>query len=197
MESLISAFDAAMQEKDYVNAASASQKMREYFPNDYAGWFRLASVWMALGENDKALDAASQSVELDPDNTQAWLVFGEILMRKEDYRQALEICAEIRSRFPDRIDGYLRAAEILRKLNEPEKAEEALAQGIERMPSDISLWKSCWDIAMGRKDYVAAFDRSLALIKKFQKSIAGYYRAAKTCLEKTEYEQADFWCSEV
>lgn len=97
--------------KDWVAALDHLQALRERFPNEIAGWVRVADVHAEQANYEQAVNANAEARKKFPDFPWPWVQYAELAMRQQDWSLALERWAEVRKHFPKHDAGYSRAAE--------------------------------------------------------------------------------------
>lgn len=71
------------------------------FPYDYQGWYRLASTYDLMGQQDKCIEPYFQSLSLNVNNDYAWFNLGGAFFNMGNYPEARRVWKEAVNRFPD------------------------------------------------------------------------------------------------
>ena len=72
----------AYNEKDWVAAEAAYQKLVENLRQESEPWFRLGNVYTRTNRPDEAIYAYQQSLNINPNNTKAWNNLGVTQLRQ-------------------------------------------------------------------------------------------------------------------
>lgn len=125
---------AAMQARDFADAAAAFQQAVDLRPDEGEAWFRLGLARSANAEPDAAIAAYGKAAELDPAHAQARNNLGNVLFRRGDYEQALVWYERALAIQPDYIVALYHRGWVLRHYNRNAEAEAAFARCLELTP---------------------------------------------------------------
>jgi len=106
----------------------------------------LSSIYMYLGKNDQAIDAAKRSIERSP-NEEAYITLGNIAFSRGNYKSALESFQRAADLNPNSDMIWGNIGDCYTMLNEPsavkvsyEKASELLAAALKANPRSGERW---------------------------------------------------------
>ena len=102
---------------------------------DAALWARLAEMYLAAGQPEKAWRTANLAMDLDPKLPGAWAIRGGVMQAAGQPRDALNDYLRALSYVPNDRDILMHVADMYRQLNQPDRALQTLQSLAETYPS--------------------------------------------------------------
>ena len=124
---------------------------------DAALWARLAEMYLAVGQPDRAGQNAERALDLDPKLPLAWVIRGRVTWAAGQPRQALADYLRALGYAPHDREILQEVAELYRQLNEPERALQTLQSLAETYspgeePGQVLYLMGQAYVALGRYD---------------------------------------------
>ncbi len=158
--------------------------------DNYYIHYRLAKVFQAQYEFDKAEEGFRKALERDSSYGLAWDSLGDVLQEQAKWEEAAE--AYEQGWKNGNFQAIRDLCRLMKRTRQHERALEYLKQGLERQPNDSSLLLIQAKVLRAQKKYPEAV-RSLGRymeVKPSQTSLA--YREIALCWERAkEYEKAE------
>lgn len=185
--------ESCLNQNNLDEAAVYYRKAREANAEDTHAPFRLASVYIARGERDKAIGELGALVARIPNHTR---VLATIAILQETAGNEAEARRYFKqARETGSPDGYLEEARYYLRKKDPGEAIDLLNEAIKKYPSNESLHEFKGKVQMAAKDYRSAI-RTFDELEKLNSraglpSLLNAYLAAgehSKALEKIEKE---------
>jgi tetratricopeptide (TPR) repeat protein len=125
--------------------------------DDATLWARLAEMYLASDQAEKAWHAADQALDLDPKLSQPWAVRGGVMRAAGHPREALSDYLRALSYAPNDREILAQVAQSYRQLNQPDRALQTLQTLAETYTSGEEPWQVDFEmglayLALGRSD---------------------------------------------
>ena len=183
--------EISMRKKDYNEALSRWQIVRNRFPNKAPGYIRASNTYCALERFQDAIVMCKTCMESVPKDISSVIEYAEISMRKKDFKEALTRWGDLRERYPNQAQGYVRASIANCEIEKFLEAENLCRQCMEILPNDVSAFAEFAEISMRKCNYEEATNRWKIVVDKFQYELAGYRGLATTYFKRNELFKAE------
>ena len=182
--------EVAVHRQDWPLAIERWDGLRLAFFDHPSGYVRGAEALVRAGRLVEAEELASEAASRFPDMPGGRIQLAEVAMRRRDWNLAIERWDAFRQEFPDHPLGYSRGAEALLKVGRPDDAERLAREAVSRHPTLPGGHVQLAEVAMRRRDWVAAADRWGRLRRDFPDQRSGYVRGARALVRAGSTDEA-------
>ncbi|HEY7161425.1 MAG TPA: sulfatase-like hydrolase/transferase, partial [Acidobacteriota bacterium] len=124
----ISQAHQALTKKNFPLVVEMTTRILEQDPNIVDAHYLLASAYLSLNENEKALPEMMRIIQLKPDHSQTLYNLGFYYQLKGDLNEAEKWYLQLLKVVPEHLSACLNLVDVYRRKNEPEKAKVYLAK---------------------------------------------------------------------
>ncbi len=132
--------------------------------NDVA-FFELAKLYALSKEEDKAVRAVKDALDLNRDNLWYNLFYADLLMQQNNYQNASSVYEQLIKAYPDNEDLYFEQAYILTKAEKPEQAIKVYDLLESRTGVNPDISKQKYDLYMRMNKPAKAEEVLLTLVE--------------------------------
>ena len=182
--------EVAVHRRDWPLAIERWDELRRAFSDHPSGYVRGAEALVRAGRLVEAEELASEAKSRFPDMPGGRIQLAEVAMRRRDWKLAAERWHAFRREFPDHPLGYSRGAEALLRAGRPDDAERLAREAVSRHPNLPGGHVQLAEVAMRRRDWVAAADRWGRLRRDFPDHRSGYVRGARALMRAGSTDEA-------
>lgn len=189
---LVRAAQQALERKDYAGAVKALKAALEIDAGSPELWFNLAYAHTGLHENDEAVRAYQQSLQLRPDLFEARLNLGILFLEMKRPQESLEHLARAAALRPANPRAHLYYGRALAQVGQTEEAEKQFAEAARLDPALAAI--SSFDLGqldLAQKHYrdaLEAFKKAASLDPKLAQAQLGMALAEEGLHQSAEAE---------
>ena len=170
------------------NAAKNYRIATTLSPNAAHLWNELGSVYMQLGEKDKARESFQHSLSLDPGYYDTYLRLGQLELQDENWQAAYETYKKATELNPKNPRAYSGMAYALAKMGRIEEAIAANKQVLALRPQDLSALQNLALLYQQLGEYDIALDYARQALEVAPESQKPAIQALIDQIEKAKSE---------
>jgi tetratricopeptide (TPR) repeat protein len=140
-------------------AALASDRLRQKYPNDPAGWY-----WAVRASQKLGVAALARAGEVEPDSPRIHALLGDAYQRRNMFDEAREEYSKVLAASPDSVAGLAGLAKADYSDDRLEEAQIAAQKALARNPADGEINLLMGEILVAQHEYAKAepyLERSL------------------------------------
>ncbi|RDV24366.1 c-type cytochrome biogenesis protein CcmI [Alteromonas aestuariivivens] len=129
-------------QKDITDLSLAIRERLRHAPDDAQGWMMLGRLWMAMGQQQQAIQSLEKALAISPDDLSFRLTYAQLLMgtgEESQLRRAQSIVAELLTQNPQNDNLALIMAVASAQLGDLEQTEQYFAQVKDKLPEDSEM----------------------------------------------------------
>jgi tetratricopeptide (TPR) repeat protein len=142
---------AAFFAGDLRTTALASDRLRQKYPNDPAGWY-----WAVRANRNLSVAALARAGEVEPDSPRVHALLGDVYRRRRMFDVAREEYSKVLAISPDSVAGLAGLAATELADGRPEQAQVAARKALARSPEDSEINLQMGEILVAQHEYADA-----------------------------------------
>jgi tetratricopeptide (TPR) repeat protein len=132
-------------------AVLASDRLRQKYPNDPAGWY-----WAVRANQKLGVAALARAGEVEPDSPRIHALLGDAYQRRSMFDEAREEYSKVLAVSPDSVAGLAGLAKADYADGRLEEAQIAAQKAVARNPADGEINLLMGEILVARREYAKA-----------------------------------------
>lgn len=152
-----------------------------------------ALLWLDLGDNARAAEAAEQALQADPDQHEAALVRGTLALWSQRIAESTEAFERVLAKHPESGRAWLGLGQTVMLRGDVPGARSLLERASSRMPDHIGTWHALAWCQLLEGDLAGAkrsFDKAFALDRTFGETHGGFALVHALRAERKEAEES-------
>ena len=129
----------------------ASERLRQKYPNDPAGWY-----WAVRANQKLSVAALARAGEVEPDSPRIHALLGDVYRRRRMFDEAREEYSKVLAISPDSVAGLAGLAATDLADDKPEKAQVNARKALARSPEDSEINLQMGEILVALHEYADA-----------------------------------------
>jgi len=129
-------------------AALASDRLRQKYPNDPAGWY-----WAVRANQKLGVAALARAGEVEPDSPRIHALLGDAYQRRKKFDEAREEYSKVLAVSPDSVAGLAGLAKTDYADGRLEEARSTAQKALARSPADSEINLLMAEILVARREY--------------------------------------------
>lgn len=148
--------EALIQSGDFTAARDLLGGVQSDFPNNPAALQTKGDLFIAQGEESKALDSYRQALRYDPENIQARLALGKVCLRLGQSHQAKIAFERTLKTDPQNPEAYAGLGRIALRSGQEDLALQELTRALSKDPNELDANEDLAAIAVRRSQFIEA-----------------------------------------
>ncbi len=136
---------------DLRTTALASDRLRQKYPNDPAGWY-----WAVRANRSLSVAALARAGEVEPDSPRVHALLGDVYRRRRMFDEAREEYSKVLAISPDSVAGLAGLAATDLADGKPEQAQVTARKALARSPEDSEINLQMGEILVAQHEYTDA-----------------------------------------
>ena len=136
---------------DFRTTALASDRLRQKYPNDPAGWY-----WAVRANQKLSVAALARAGEVEPDSPRIHALLGDVYRRRRMFDEAREEYSKVLAISPDSVAGLAGLAATDLADGRLEQAQATARKALARSPEDSEINLQMGEILVAQREYADA-----------------------------------------
>lgn len=136
---------------DFRTTALVSDRLRQKYPNDPAGWY-----WAVRANRKLSVAALARAGEVEPDSPRIHALLGDVYRRRRMFDEAREEYSKVLAISPDSVAGLAGLAATDLADGRLEQAQATARKALARSPEDSEINLQMGEILVAQREYADA-----------------------------------------